>query len=119
MPADVIVKHEWDCFAASSLWTTSVERRVFLPARTARTEKASWHLQLCMTVSPTCLRKTEVSGHSFCNVAMQGLLEHVCDLFHIFDWVIVRRDGPRTLVCQREMRDVTVTTVAYFVGEIP
>ena len=30
----------------------------------------------------------------FCNVVVQGILEHLSDLFHIFVWAIVGRDAP-------------------------
>ena len=44
MPVVVIVKHKWrHCFSDSSLWTTFVDKRAFLPTRKARTEYASWH----------------------------------------------------------------------------
>ena len=65
-----------------------------------------------MLVSPTCFRWTEVSGHSFCNVVVWRILEQLRDLFHIFAWAIVRRDAPRVLVRQGEMRNVTVNIVA-------
>ena len=80
--------------------TTSVERRAFLPARTARTEKASWH-PLPPNSACWCPRHADAGlkylATCFCNVVV---------------WSIVRRDAPWALVCQREMRDVTVTIVA-------
>ena len=77
--------------SVSSLWTTHEERRAFLPARTARTERPAGTPKFCMLVSPACLRWTEVFGHSFCNVVVQGILEHLCDLFHRVEWTAVRR----------------------------
>ena len=50
---------------------------------------------------------------------MQGIIEHLCDLLHTVAWTIGRRGALTALVCQREMRDVTVTTVAGFVWKIP
>ena len=68
----------------------------------------------------TCSRWTEVSGHFFfCNVVVQGIFERLIDLFLPVAWTTVRRDAPRALVCQREMRDVTVTIVADIVWKIP
>ena len=88
--------------SVSLFWTTCAERRAFLHARTARTEKACWQPKSCMLESPTSSRWTEVSGHPSCSFVVQGILEHLCELFHIFAWTIVRRDPPRELVCQGE-----------------
>ena len=96
-----------------------MEGRAFLPARTARTEKTSWHPQFCVFVVPACLKWTEVSGDTFCNVVVQGIIGYLCDLFHTFAWTLIKRDVPRTLVCQREMQEVTTTTVAGFVWKVP
>ena len=43
-----------------------------------------------MMVSPACLRWTEVSGHSFCDIVVQGILGHLCDLFHMVAGTIVK-----------------------------
>ena len=52
----------------------------------------------------------------FAALLCRGTFERLCDLFA---WKRVRRDGPRALVCQREMWDVTVTIVADLVWKIP
>ena len=73
----------------------------------ARTNSTPWKSQLApqflhVSVSRMLTLDT-VSGHSFCNVVVQGIFEHLCDQNHIVAWTIVRRDAPRALVCQREM----------------
>ena len=55
-----------------------------------------------MSVFSACLRWTEVSHHTLCNVVVKGVIEHPCDLFHRFAWTTVRRAAPRAHVCQRE-----------------
>ena len=52
--------------------------------------RRSLHPKCCMMVSPACLRWTEVSSHSFCDSVVQGILEHLCDLFHMVAGTIVK-----------------------------
>ena len=54
-----------------------------------------------MLVSPACLRWTEISGQSFCNVVVQGIIEDLCDLFHEVAWTTVRRHAQRALCLSR------------------